>query len=73
MRFKTLSLGFALILCFLASFAVPQPQAEAACPADFCPKQRQICLQGCPCAEFFCDPVSCWSDCVCPIFCAEES
>jgi len=69
MRTKTLSLGFALILSFLAAFAGPQSQAEAACPSTYCAEGRRSCLTGCPCATFYCDPVTCWSDCSCPIFC----
>lgn len=73
MKRKTLSLGFALTLGFLASFAGgPQPAAEAAaCPSNYCSAGRQSCLQGCPCATFYCDPVACWSDCSCPIFCLD--
>ena len=70
MRIKTLSLGFALILCFLAAFAGgPPPSAEAACSSNYCATERQSCLAGCPCATFYCKPATCWSDCSCPIFC----
>jgi hypothetical protein len=71
MRSKTLSLGFALVLAFLAVVAGrPQP-AEAACPSNFCAEERANCLFGCPCATFTCDPVGCWSDCSCPIICLD--
>lgn len=74
MRFKTFSLGFALLLGFLASIAGPQPQAEAAlCSANFCDVRKAACLTGCPCAEFTCNPVTCQSSCVCPIWCPPES
>ncbi|HEX7182265.1 MAG TPA: hypothetical protein VF756_10505 [Thermoanaerobaculia bacterium] len=49
----------------------PQPLAEAACPPDFCVKERASCLAGCSCAIFTCDPVGCWSDCSCPIICLD--
>jgi hypothetical protein len=72
MKAKALCFGFALILSFLAAFAGgPQPLAEAACPPDFCAKERASCLAGCSCAIFTCDPVGCWSDCSCPIICLD--
>ena len=71
-RWKKLSLACALVLSFVAVFTgVPLRQAEAACPATFCATERQSCLAGCPCADFYCNPASCWSDCVCPIVCLD--
>lgn len=67
MKAKTLSLSFALILCFLAAGA--PPLAEAACPSNFCATQQQSCQGDCP--IFTCDPVACWSDCSYPIFCRD--
>jgi hypothetical protein len=53
--------------------AVPAPVPAAACPVNYCADQERLCLQGCPCGFLICDPVECWSNCVCPIFCPDES
>jgi len=67
MKTRILSLIGALALCLLAIAEVGT--AQAACPSNFCAQARAECLGGCPCADFYCNPTSCWSDCVCPIFC----
>jgi hypothetical protein len=67
MKARILSLIGALALCLMAITGVGT--AQAACPANFCAQAQQECLSGCPCAMFTCNPTSCWSDCVCPIFC----
>jgi hypothetical protein len=71
MKWRTLSLGFALALSFAAAFTGGSRPAEAACPANFCATERQSCLAGCPCAIFSCDPGGCWADCSCPIICLD--
>ena len=68
MRARILSLGCALALSVMALVEARPAQAVSCCV-----QARQTCLAGCPCAEFYCNPATCWSDCVCPIFCPEES
>ena len=72
MRARILSLCCAVALSLMA-IAGADPARAAACPGNYCPEARKSCLTGCPCAEFYCDPVTCWSDCVCPIVCLDES
>lgn len=72
MKVRILSLCCALVLSVMAIAAVG-PAEAASCPSNFCRDRQQSCLAGCPCAEFYCSPASCWSDCVCPIVCLDES
>jgi hypothetical protein len=72
MKARILSLGCALALSVMAIVGAGPAQAVS-CSSNFCSARQQSCLSGCPCAEFYCNPVSCWSDCVCPIFCPDES
>ena len=70
---KTRLLSFvarALFLGLVITAAGTRVQA-AACPANYCVTGYQTCKAGCPCATFYCDPVSCWSDCSCPIICLD--
>ncbi len=72
MKARILSLGCALALSVMA-IAGAGPAGAVACPSNYCSQARQSCLAGCPCATFYCKPASCWSDCVCPIWCPDES
>ena len=71
MKTRILSLIGALALALVATTQVGT--AEASTCSINCAKGRQQCLAGCPCAEFICDLQNCWSQCVCPIFCPQES
>lgn len=53
--------------------AFPAPVPAAACPSNYCAEQTRLCLLGCPCGFLECQPASCTSQCVCPIFCPDES
>jgi len=66
MRLRILFLAGALALSL---FALTGARPVSACSSTFYADARQECLSGCPCATFTCKPASCYSDCVCPIFC----
>jgi len=66
MKTRILPLFGALALSFMTSMGTG---ARAACPANYCAEALRSCKTGCPCATFICNPVSCTSDCSCPIFC----
>lgn len=72
MKARILSLGCALALSVMAIVGAG-PAEAVACGATYCARAQQACLSGCPCAEFYCNPVNCTSQCVCPIFCPQES
>jgi hypothetical protein len=72
MKTRILSFGCAVALSVMA-IAGSGPARAAACPSNYCSEARQSCLAGCSCASFYCNPVTCWSDCVCPIWCPDES
>jgi hypothetical protein len=64
----------ALLLALAAPDApFPAPVPAAFCPSNYCAEQTRLCLLGCPCGFLECQPASCTSQCVCPIFCPEES
>jgi hypothetical protein len=66
MRIRILSLAGALALSLVAMTGMAPAKA---CSSTFCADAREECLSGCPCATFTCKPASCYSSCVCPIFC----
>jgi hypothetical protein len=68
MKTRILSLCGALALCLAAASGAA---SRAACPATYCIEAYRDCKAGCPCANFFCNPATCTSDCSCPIICLD--
>lgn len=67
MKTKMLSLGGALVLCFMALATT----AEAA--RIDCALEEKNCKAGCSCALFECYPSQGYFICSCPIWCPDES
>ena len=66
MRLRLVTLAGALALSFLAMTGA---SSAISCPSTCCAQARAECLSGCPCADFYCNPTNCESECVCPIIC----
>lgn len=72
MKARILFLGCAAALSLMAMVGVGPARGEV-CSANYCPTRQAACLTGCPCATFTCDPVTCQSSCICPVWCPPES